>query len=219
MTDNREDYIKAIYELGGERNRISTKAIADVLKISQPSVSEMLKKLAAEEVLDYVVYKGVKLTEKGSAEAIRIKRIHILWEVFLVEKLGYDLADVHEEAELLEHITSKKLEEKLEAFLNYPKVCPHGTPLNSDEYLFAYTRLNEYLVGDTVILKRLQDDKKFLNEVASLNLNIEDRLEIIRYKNKEFTVKVNGRLIELSKAQADNIYVNKEILWKKWWSI
>ena len=211
MTGNREDYIKVIYELGGERNRISTKDIASALGISAPSVSEMLKKLSKEHVLEYEVYKGVMLTDKGISDAVRIKRIHILWEVFLVEKLGYDLADVHEEAELLEHITSKKLEEKLEAFLGYPTVCPHGTPLDQDDYIFDYTPLSSAAIGEQVTLKRLKDDKQFLNEISELRLNIMDRLEILEYNLDEniYKVKVNDQIIQLSQQQADNIYVYK----------
>lgn len=214
MTGSREDYIKAIYELGGERKKISTKDIAMALEISPPSVSEMLKKLEKEKVLEYEIYKGVTLTSKGTLEAVRIKKVHSLWEVFLVEKLGYDLADVHEEAELLEHITSKKLEEHLEVFLGYPKICPHGTPLYHDEYLFDYIALSEDLIGQRVILKRLKDDKEFLNTISSLNLGIGDKLEIVSYDNKEeeYSLRINQKQVKLSKEQAEKIYVNKEKL-------
>ena len=214
MTVSREDYLKAIYELGGERKKVATKDIAKALDISPPSVSEMLKKLEKEKVLAYEVYKGVSLTRKGTLEAIRIKKIHSLWEVFLVEKLEYDLADVHEEADLLEHITSKKLEERLEAFLEYPKVCPHGTPLYQDEYLFEYSPLAEIQPGEEVILKRLEDDKEFLNSISNLGLNIGDKLKILQYLEKEdkYTVKINNRLMDITGMQANNIYVNREKL-------
>ncbi len=212
MTGSKEDYIKVIYELGGERNRISTKDIAHALEISAPSVSEMLRKLAEEGVLQYEIYKGVMLTEKGVKEAVRIKKVHILWEVFLVEKLGYDLADVHQEAELLEHITSKRLEEKLEEFLGYPDICPHGTPLNHDEYLFDYLPLSRIKTGEVVTLKRFKDDKKFLKEIKSLHLNHEDKLRIYAYnaKNRTYKVLVNEEEIEISADQASKIYVFKD---------
>lgn len=212
MTGSKEDYIKVIYELGGERNRISTKDIAHALKISAPSVSEMLKKLAEENVLQYEVYKGVMLTEKGVSEAVRIKKVHILWEVFLVEKLGYDLADVHQEAELLEHITSKRLEEKLEEFLGYPNVCPHGTPLNHDEYLFDYLPLTRITVGKVVTLKRFKDDKIFLNDIKKFNLKLEDKLRVKSYnpEKKIYEILVNNKEIILSNDQASKIYVFQE---------
>lgn len=210
MTGNKEDYIKVIYELGGERNRISTKDMATALEISPPSVSEMLRKLEKWGVIEYELYRGVKLTEKGIREAVRIKKNHILWEVFLVEKLGYDLADVHEEAERLEHITSKKLGEKLEKYLGYPKICPHGTPLEHHEYLFSYLPIDESLVGKSLILKRLQDDKQFLRDISTLNLKLEDKLEILEFKEEKFIIRVNKKIIELSTGQASKIFVSKE---------
>lgn len=214
MTGNREDYIKVIYELGGERNRIATKDIAKALEISPPSVSEMLKKLDKEDVLDYVVYRGVKLTQKGIDEAVRIKKVHILWEVFLVEKLGYDLADVHEEADLLEHITSKKLEKKLEEYLDYPDICPHGTPLNHDQYLFDYLPLNNALLGEVVSIKRLKDNKEFLKSIKDLNLIINNKYKVINIKDGKYTLSNKEEIIKLSKKLAENIYIKKENLWK-----
>lgn len=133
MTGNKEDYLKIIYELGGESKKVSNKDIAESLGISPPSVSEMVKKLLKEGYVEYSYYQGVSLTEAGLKEAMKIKRRHLLWEVFLAEKLGYDIEDIHEEAEKLEHITSPKLEEHLDRFLNYPEVCPHGTRIRIAE--------------------------------------------------------------------------------------
>ena len=132
MTVNREDYLKTIYELGGETNKIGTKNIATALKVSPPSVSEMIKILVREGYVAYELYKGVILTPSGLEKAQKIKRRHLLWEVFLAEKLGYDEDDVHSEAEILEHVTSPKLEEMLEKYLDYPKACPHGTPIEKN---------------------------------------------------------------------------------------
>lgn len=129
MTINREDYLKIIYELGGEQNKIGTKNIATALKVSPPSVSEMIKKLVDEDYVEYMLYKGVILTPKGLERAKEVKKRHLLWEVFLVEELGYNSEDVHAEAEILEHVTSAKLQERLEKYLDYPEVCPHGTPI------------------------------------------------------------------------------------------
>jgi DtxR family Mn-dependent transcriptional regulator len=133
MNISKEDYLKTIYELGGEKEQVSNKDIAKVLKISPPSVSEMIKKLLQDGYVEYTVYQGIRLTEYGAEEARKIRRRHLLWEVFLVEKLGYDPEEVHDEAEKLEHVTNKKLEEKLDEYLNYPKVCPHGSNIIREE--------------------------------------------------------------------------------------
>lgn len=208
MTGNREDYIKAIYELGGEKHRIGTKEIASALSISPPSVSEMLKKLVEEGYIEYQIYKGVKLTERGRKEALHIKKRHLLWEVFLVEKLGYDWEDVHEEAELLEHITSPKLEKLLERYLDYPKICPHGTPLEDDSYIFNTTSLDSISEGENTIIKRLEDEKEVLRFSRSIGLNIGDIIKIID-KDAKGNIKIekDGKDIEIREDLAKKIYV------------
>lgn len=208
MTGNREDYIKAIYELGGEKNRIGTKNIASALKISAPSVSEMIKNLVEEGYIEYELYKGVKLTKKGLQEALHIKKRHLLWEVFLVEKLGYEWEDVHEEAELLEHITSPKLEKHLEEYLNYPKVCPHGTPLEDNAYIFNAISLDSVGIGESKIIERLEDEKKVLRFSKNMGLNIGDSIRMVE-KNEDGIIKIerNGINIEIDKELAKKIYV------------
>lgn len=209
MTGSKEDYIKAIYELGGEFKRISTKEIAETLKISPPSVSEMLRKLEDEDLLQYQVYRGVMLTAKGIYEALRIKKIHILWEVFLVDKLGYDVADVHEEAELLEHITSPKLAAKLDEYLNYPKVCPHGTPIYNERYLYDYLPLSKDHLHKNLIIKRFKDDKEFLNNIANYDLSIGDEIRLEEIDKDYYYLRTNSQKIKLSKLVGKNIFVEK----------
>ena len=209
MTGSKEDYIKAIYELGGEFKRISTKEIAENLKISPPSVSEMLRKLEEEDLLQYKVYRGVMLTAKGIYEALRIKKIHILWEVFLVDMLGYDVADVHEEAELLEHITSPKLAAKLDEYLDYPKVCPHGTPIYNERYLYDYLPLSKDHLNKRLMIKRFQDDKEFLNKISKLDLSIGDEISLNKLDEEYYWISVDNKEIKLSKLLGKNIFVEE----------
>lgn len=211
LTGNREDYIKSIYELGGEKNRIGTKEIASALKISQPSVSEMLKKLVEEDYIEYQIYKGVMLTEKGGREARAIKKRHLLWEVFLVEKLGYDWEDVHEEAEILEHITSPKLEKMLEKYLDYPKVCPHGTSLINDNYILDTRSLDTITEGKSVSIKRFKDEKETLRFAREIGLNIGDLIKIIKKDSKgNIKIEKNGSYIEIEEDFTKKIYIKEE---------
>ena len=122
MTISTEDYLKAIYELDGDIKRVSNKEIADNLLISPPSVSEMIKKLQGESYIDYIPYKGIILTEKGLNRAVKTKRRHLLWEKFLIDQLGYEVDEAHDEAEKLEHFTSDKLEKRLDKYLGEPKL-------------------------------------------------------------------------------------------------
>ena len=130
LSFTEENYLKAIYklqELGGDM--ISTKAVAQAMGVHAPSVTDMLQKMAKKKLVIYQKSKGVKLTEKGKQVAIKIIRSHRLWEVFLVEKLGFRWDEVHDLAEQLEHIHSEAMANKLDAYLGYPKADPHGDPI------------------------------------------------------------------------------------------
>lgn len=213
MSVNRQDYIKTIYELGGEKNRIATKDIARELKVSPPSVSEMIKKLVKEEYLEYELYKGVKLTTYGLEKALKIKKKHLLWEVFLVEKLKYDWEDVHEVAEMLEHITSPKLEERLEEYLDYPEICPHGTPIRNNGYLFNDISLDQINSGESLVIKRLADDKEILRYAKLIDLNIGDKITVLGKDSKEnIKIKNKEKKIEIKFDLAKKIYVDKGML-------
>ncbi|MBN8575679.1 MAG: metal-dependent transcriptional regulator [Cytophagales bacterium] len=125
-----ENYLKAIYHLSdGGSKAVLTNELAEAMSTKAASVTDMIKKLSAKEVITYEKYYGVNVTIKGKSEALIVIRKHRLWETFLVEKLGFAWDEVHDVAEQLEHINSPRLIEKLDEFLGYPKVDPHGDPI------------------------------------------------------------------------------------------
>lgn len=124
-----ENYIKAIFHLQQGEGTVSTNELAAELHTKAASVTDMLKKLKAKKLLSYEKYKGVRLSSEGKKLALAIVRKHRLWEYFLVDKLQFGWDEVHDVAEELEHISSKKLVEKLDAFLGHPKFDPHGDPI------------------------------------------------------------------------------------------
>lgn len=125
-----EDYLKTIYHLERRsEGRIKTKALAAALHISPPSVTSMMKSLAEEGYIDYEPYQGFKLSAKGERHALKVIRKHRLVELFLVETLGYTWDEVHAEAERLEHAISDELAHRIERYLSYPRVDPHGDPI------------------------------------------------------------------------------------------
>lgn len=206
MTISKEDYIKVIYELGGSNRTVSNKEIADILNISPPSVSEMIKKLVKENYVVYQQYRGVILTDFGIDEAKKVRRRHLLWEVFLVEKLGYSWDEVDEEAEKLEHITSEKLEKRLESFLNYPKYCPHGNLINEDIELESIV---DCFDGEYFRIKRVYDNKEILDYFNELDLKLGMIIKISR-ENDEFKILSNNKEIILNKDLGKYIYGVKE---------
>src|ERR1700712_3517669 len=127
---SKENYIKAIFHLQEQgQESVTTNALADALQTKPASVTDMLKKLKTQKLLQYEKYRGVKLTPEGKKLAIQIIRKHRLWEFFLVEKLHFGWEEVHDIAEELEHISSKKLIDRLDEFLGFPQADPHGDPI------------------------------------------------------------------------------------------
>lgn len=129
-THSEENYLKTIFHLTGKNNiPVSTNSIADVLKTKASSVTDMLQKMAKKKWVHYEKYQGVTLTKKGRQLAALTVRKHRLWEVFLVDKLGFKWDEIHEIAEQLEHIHDERLIDKLDQFLGQPKLDPHGDPI------------------------------------------------------------------------------------------
>jgi len=124
------DYLKAIWSLGGAA---STKDVSGQLSVSPASVTSMLGRLQEMGLVRYERYRGASLTELGRSEALRLVRRHRLIETFLLEHLGYDWQEVHEEAERLEHAVSDGFTERLAEFLGHPGRDPHGDPIPTPE--------------------------------------------------------------------------------------
>ncbi|CAN5897374.1 metal-dependent transcriptional regulator [soil metagenome] len=133
-SSTEENYIKAIYKLSdGNRKEVSTNGLAEAIQTKPASVSDMLRKLGAKEIINYVKYHGVSLTPKGERIALEIIRKHRLWEVFLVQKLHFNWDEVHEVAEELEHVGSPLLIQRLDEYLGFPRFDPHGDPIPTAE--------------------------------------------------------------------------------------
>ncbi len=124
-----ENYIKSIYHLQRSGYNVSTNELASHLQTKPASVTDMLKKLQAKNLLHYEKYYGFKLAPDGRKLALSIIRRHRLWEYFLVEKLGFGWEEVHDIAEQLEHVQSAELTDKLDVFLGHPRFDPHGDPI------------------------------------------------------------------------------------------
>ena len=122
-----ENYLKAILYLHEEgKEKVSTTELSERVAATPASTSAMLKKLGQRGWVEHQRYHGVQLTESGHRIAMDILRRHRLWESFLVEHLGFDWDQVHDIAEELEHVDSVELTNRLDAFLGFPKLDPHG---------------------------------------------------------------------------------------------
>jgi len=135
VTTSKEDYLKAIWSLSERRAEqkpeAGTKDLAEMLQVSPPAVSKMLKQMVQQDLVAHTPYYGVRLTEKGREVALKIVRRHRLIELFLSQVLGYDDDLVHDEAERLEHHVSDEFTERIDALMGKPERCPHGSPIPS----------------------------------------------------------------------------------------
>ncbi|MDX6438832.1 MAG: DtxR family transcriptional regulator, Mn-dependent transcriptional regulator [Gaiellaceae bacterium] len=129
LSDAIQDYLKEIYKLGTESERVSTSSLARRQQVSPASASAMVKKLAALGLAEHTPYRGVTLTHAGEQVALEVIRHHRLLELYLAETLGIAVDDVHQEAARLEHALSEELEARIDKALGFPTHDPHGDPI------------------------------------------------------------------------------------------
>lgn len=213
-----EDYLKAIYQLSDhQRDKfISTNDIARKIDISAASVSDMLKKLSQKELINYVKYQGVQLTEEGKKMAIYIIRKHRLWETFLVEKLKFSWEEVHEIAEQLEHIHSPALISKLDAFLDFPTYDPHGDPIPNEKGEITLSK--RIILKDAPLNKELkvvaveENSTQFLKYLNKIKVNIGTVLKIIEKIEYDESFEIHlvneNKVTMISREVSENIYVS-----------
>lgn len=214
-TLSEENYIKAILHLSATSENVSTNALAEKLETTPASVSDMLKKLAKKELCEYKKYQGVTITEKGKKLALKIIRKHRLWEVFLVEKLGFQWDEVHEIAEQLEHIQSPVLVNRLDHFLGYPRFDPHGDPIpdeNGELQEIEQVPLNEVEVGDSGILVNVRDTSPiFLRYLDKIGAGIGCKFKVterIEFDGSLEVVLNDKKQLFISRSVAENLLIN-----------
>ena len=133
LSDAIQDYLKEIYKLRTDSGKVTTTALAKRLHVSPASVSAMVKKLAALDLLEHEPYRGAHLTDAGERVALEVIRHHRLIELYLAETLGLAVADVHDEADRLEHVISEELGARIDRALGFPTHDPHGDPIPDAE--------------------------------------------------------------------------------------
>lgn len=159
LTRAVEDFLKAVFALQARDARVSTNDLADLLQRTQPTVTDMAQRLMTGGLIDYQKYKGVTLTDAGQEIALKIVRRHRLIELYLVRELGYPLAEVHEEAENLEHAVSDRFIDALARRLDDPQLDPHGDIIPAADGTMAERQLmplTELATGQRATVSRLR---------------------------------------------------------------
>lgn len=211
---SQENYLKAIFHLQTDHETVSTNALAQALQTKAASVTDMLKKLKVQKLLQYEKYKGVKLTGEGRKIAILIIRKHRLWEYFLVHELNFGWEEVHEIAEELEHITSKKLVDRLEEFLGFPQVDPHGDPIPDEQGHIPVSRqinLFDLPLHTISTVCNIGDQSAEIMELLNhKNIRIGTKLEVKKRFGFDYSLEIkirNHAPFTISEHLAKNLYV------------
>jgi DtxR family transcriptional regulator, Mn-dependent transcriptional regulator len=212
-----ENYLKAIYKLeekGGKS--VGNSELARLLKVKSASVTDMLKKMAGKKLINYEKSRGFRLTEKGKLVAVNIIRRHRLWEVFLVEKIGFGWDEVHEIAEQLEHIENDTLINRLDAYLGHPRSDPHGDPIPNSKGIFAKSKsvlLAEMKKNDQGKFTGVIDHTPpFLNYLDKLGLSLGDTIRVKSIEEFDHTITLilkGKKEIQVSNKVANSLLISE----------
>jgi len=195
-----EDYLKAIYKLGQPQAAVSTSALADELARSAASVTNMMKSLAEQGLVEHTPYRGVRLTARGELTALRVIRRHRVLELYLIEKLAYTWDGVHAEAERLEHAVSDELIDRMAYALGEPTLDPHGSPIPTRDGEIAerdLVSLAELQVDEAAVIREVSDhDDDLLRDVAALGLYPETKVVVRRAASQAGPITVEVEELE-----------------------
>ena len=214
---SEENYIKAIYHLQQETDRVNTMLLASTLHAKPASITDMMKKLKTKKLLDYKPYYGFKLSAEGNRVALGIVRRHRLWEFFLAEKLNFNWEEVHEMAEDLEHVSNKKLIDKLDAFLGYPKFDPHGDPIPDQEGKLQkedHALLSSLKIKSQGKVTKIKNHSmKIMDLIAHQHIKIVTKIAVkqIFDFDSSMEIAIDGKhTTNISQQLANNIYIGND---------
>ena len=211
---SEENYLKTLYNLEDRQvKKVNNIALSKALDLNPATVLEMVRKLAQKKLVEMLPNKTIKLTDKGIKKALSTIRKHRIWEVFLVEKLNYNWNEVHALAEQLEHIESEDLINKLEAFLGFPAIDPHGDPIpdanGKMKKIKTQILTTAPLKKKVVIVRLVNSSDEFLKYLDKIGLKIGDTLELSEIEDYDRSVTVHHKKtsINLSNEAASNLLV------------
>jgi DtxR family Mn-dependent transcriptional regulator len=210
-----EDYLKHIYQLQSTGRKVNTSTLAGVLNVSPASVSEMVSKLSKPGWIENTPYKGFSLTKEGENIAVNLVRKHRLIEVFLHQHLGYSWDEVHNEAERFEHVCSDKFINKLDEYLGFPQIDPHGDPIPDVNGKMADKKnrlLCDVETEKSYLVRKVNDTSdEVLKYISSIGIELNTKI-ILSKKiafDKSVLISINNMEHLLSRKIAENIFVEE----------
>jgi DtxR family Mn-dependent transcriptional regulator len=181
-----ENYLKAIYQghssLGRDQRLVPMGQVASALGVTPGTATTMVKALAESGLAEYEPYSGVRLSAAGEKLAGLVLRRHRLVELFLVQVMGMSWADVHDDAEQLEHVVSERLIDRIDEMLGRPTHDPHGDPIPNPDGAITTRHLDNLLtcpLGTPLRVTRIADqDPAFLRFIEGNGLKPGEPVEV-----------------------------------------
>ena len=203
-----------MYKHRDSNGTIKSNQIADRLNISGAAVTDMIKKLSKDGYVNYIKYKGIRLTKVGEEYAMNMVRRHRIWEVFLHQVVGIPWDKVHSEAENLEHSSSDDLVDRLEEMLDFPEFDPHGDPIPDKNGNLPEQKNSKSLSmirsGEKVIVTKVNDfDSSFLKHISKIGIGLNKEIEVkeVLKFDGSMLIAIDGKEFSVSNKLAANIFV------------
>ncbi|MEW6221909.1 MAG: metal-dependent transcriptional regulator [Candidatus Hadarchaeota archaeon] len=210
ITYSEEEYLESIYTLGKGKNIVKVKELAKSLRVKDPSVVEMLRKLKSRGFVSYD-RPGVKLTPKGQRHAVKVVRRHELAERLLADVFGYPLPKVHDMACRFEHVMDDDLTERIDKMLGEPKTCPHGSLIPTQKGTVQSnktTQLTEAPKGEKCTVMKIPEDRAEVERLLALNVIPGSKVSVVERLPRGATVLLCGDTkVALSRNIASQIRV------------
>lgn len=215
LSQSVENFLKAVYETQDGDDWVGTSQLAKALNQKPASITNMAQKLAKPEqnLLEYLAYKGVRLTDTGTKVALEVIRHHRLIELYLSRQLGVPWDKVHDEAEKLEHVISEDLEDRMAAALQDPTVDPHGAPIPTKDgqvNVRSSFPLSQAKAGQTVEVVEVNDrDPGLLRYLGELDLYPGNTFTVVGHERYGKSIRITraGREFNLGEEAVPHISV------------
>jgi DtxR family transcriptional regulator, Mn-dependent transcriptional regulator len=211
-----EDYLDILYILQRDNEPIVGVRLAELLNVSAPTVTNTLKRMSRDGLVDLDDPSGIRLTKQGLDLARTVMRRHMLSEWMLTRMLNISWSHVHSEAHNMEHAVSDEIERQMQANLQDPQTCPHGNPLPGYEYVTAgWTPVTEIPKGETVVIRRIHEiaehQADFLEFLESNGVILGTQVKIadVQKFNQTIVLEVGGRRVALGFPAARYVYAER----------
>lgn len=215
MSVSTDNFLKSIYHISHElEEKVTATHLSEQLSVSKAAITDMARTLTQKGMVKYKPYREIGLTPKGKKAALGIVRKHRLWELFLSKVLLLNHAEIHHEAEKLEHQTSDFLLNKIDEYLGYPEFDPHGDPIPTQNgkipNIKGMTRLSEISQTGRFLIVRVQMSDPEVSQFLTrhqLAVHTTIRITEILTSQPYFSIKIGDRSLIIDQNLARNIYV------------